>query len=316
MASRNPRGPPLPHFRPLSNDILGTPVPSSSTLEGKTRGQTSSRTAFDRPPGMTGGHIEVHGLTKTYEGASRAALESVDLTVPHRRFVSLIGPSGCGKSTLLRVIAGLESFDSGEVNLFGATPRELCRRKALGLVPQTPALLPWLTVRQNVALPTRINRRARRSAESPDTLLRSVGLEDAANRYPHELSGGMLQRVAIARAFGLRPDVLLMDEPFSALDEFTREALQLQLLELWQRRATTVVFVTHSVHEAITLSDEIVVMSARPGRVHRVLPVDLPRPRDRQVVTGPHMYALESDVRVCLQSAWEAGAAPDDLIPL
>src|SRR5699024_2036294 len=144
------------------------------------------------------------------------------------------------KSTLLRGIAGLESFDSEEDNLFGASPRELCRRKALGLIPHTSPLLPRLTVRQYVALPNRINRPSRHCAQSPHALLRSVGLEDAANRYPHELSGGMLQRVAIARAFGLRPDVLLMDEPFSALDEFTREALQLQLLELWQRRATTV----------------------------------------------------------------------------
>lgn len=266
---------------------------------------------------MTGDHIEIRGLTKRYAGGDpdRPALSGIDLDIRHRRFVSLIGPSGCGKSTLLRVIAGLEGHDEGSVSLFGESPRQLCRRKAVGLVPQAPALLPWLTVRQNVALPSKVNRRARRDGDSPDELLRAVGLDDVALRYPHELSGGMRQRVAIARAFGLRPDVLLMDEPFSALDEFTREALQIQLLDLWQSRATTVVFVTHSVHEAVTLSDQVVVMSARPGRVHEVLPVDLPRPRDREVVTGFRTDDLERRVRACLQRAWESGAAPEDLVP-
>ena len=266
---------------------------------------------------MTAG-IEVRGLTKRHPGArlDRPALQDIDLEIPHRRFVSLIGPSGCGKSTLLRVMAGLTVPDHGRVSLFGRTPREMCRRKAIGLVPQTPALLPWLNVRQNIALPTLAPRRRGTSHESTDDLLRAVGLEDSAHRYPHQLSGGMSQRVAIARALGLRPDVLLMDEPFSALDEFTREALRMQLLELWQRRATTVVFVTHSVHEAVVLSDRIVVMSARPGRIHEVLDVDLPRPRDRKVVKGPHMHDLEDRVRASLQSAWKAGAAPDDLVPL
>ena len=267
---------------------------------------------------MSDAHIEIRGLTKRYEGGDpgRPALYDVDLDIRHRHFVSLIGPSGCGKSTLLRVIAGLESHDGGRVSLFGQTPLQMCRRKAVGLVPQTPALLPWLTVRQNVALPSKVNRRARQHGDSPDELLRAVGLDDAAHRYPHELSGGMRQRVAIARAFGLRPDVLLMDEPFSALDEFTREALQLQLLTLWQSRATTVVFVTHSVHEAVTLSDRVVVMSARPGRVHEGLPVGLPRPRDREVVTGFRTNDLEQRVRASLQGAWESGAAPDDLVRL
>ncbi|WP_150241412.1 ABC transporter ATP-binding protein [Nocardiopsis quinghaiensis] len=265
---------------------------------------------------MSDDRIEVRGLTKTYEGGDprRPALDGIDLDVSRRRFVSLIGPSGCGKSTLLRVIAGLEDHDTGAVTVFGSTPKSMCEAKAVGLVPQTPALLPWLNVRRNVSLPARVNRRAGRGSEDPDLLLRMVSLEDAAHRYPHELSGGMKQRVAIARAFGLRPDLLLMDEPFSALDEFTREALQLQLLGLWERMSTTVVFVTHSVREAVTLSDEIVVMSARPGRVHEVLPVALPRPRDEAVVTGPLMHALEDRVRASLQSAWEVGAAPDDLV--
>ncbi|WP_028646771.1 ABC transporter ATP-binding protein [Nocardiopsis sp. CNT312] len=259
--------------------------------------------------------ITVRGLTKTYEGAPAPVLDDIDLTIPRGHFVSLIGPSGCGKSTLLRVIAGLEGFDSGRAALFGSTPRQMCAAKAVGLVPQTPALLPWLNVRRNVSLPSRVNRRAGRGSENPESLLELVGLADAARKYPHELSGGMQQRVAIARAFGMRPDLLLMDEPFSALDEFTREALQWHLLSLWERMSTTVVFVTHSVREAITLSDEIVVMSARPGRVYEVLPVDLPRPRDGDEVAGPRARALEERVRASLQDAWQAGSAPDDLIP-
>ncbi|SIO86563.1 ABC transporter ATP-binding protein [Nocardiopsis sp. JB363] len=265
---------------------------------------------------MTSDDIEIRHLTKRYRGGAydRPALQDIDLEIPHRRFVSLIGPSGCGKSTLLRVMAGLTVPDHGRVSLFGRTPREMCRRKAIGLVPQTPALLPWLNVRQNIALPTLVNRRRGTSHESTDDLLRAVGLEDSAHRYPHQLSGGMSQRVAIARALGLRPDVLLMDEPFSALDEFTREALRMQLLELWQRRATTVVFVTHSVHEAVVLSDRIVVMSARPGRIHDVLDVDLPRPREREVVSDSRTHEVEGRVRASLRSAWSSGINPTELV--
>ncbi|GAB3720378.1 ABC transporter ATP-binding protein [Nocardiopsis nanhaiensis] len=265
---------------------------------------------------MTDDHIAVRGLTKSYEGGEpdRPALHSIDLDIRHRRFVSLIGPSGCGKSTLLRVIAGLEPHDSGSLSLFGESPRQVCSRKAVGLVPQAPALLPWLTVRQNVVLPAKVNRRARRHGDSPDELLRAVGLDHSAHKYPHELSGGMRQRVAIARAFGLRPDVLLMDEPFSALDEFTRESLQLQLLDLWQGRATTVAFVTHSVYEAVMLSDEVVVMSGRPGRVHGVVPVDLPRPRGRDTVAAADQRAVEERVRARLHSAWESAATADGLV--
>ncbi|ACZ20181.1 ABC-type nitrate/sulfonate/bicarbonate transport system, ATPase component [Sanguibacter keddieii DSM 10542] len=284
-------------------------------------------------------HIVVRGLHKTYPGTSVAALSDVELVVPRGTFVSLIGPSGCGKSTLLRAVAGLEGFDDGSITIFGATPEEACAAKSVGLVPQAPALLPWLTVRQNVELPHKVNRRAdRRRAERErkhpalsavsapgassgldafadvDSLLDMVNLTDAADKHPGALSGGMQQRVAIARAFGLRPEILLMDEPFSALDEFTREALRLQLLTLWQRMRTTVLFVTHSVREAVTLSDQVVVMSARPGQVHEVIDVDLPRPRGADVLLSPQLHTIEDRVRASLQSAWEAGAAPVDLV--
>ncbi|MEP7763060.1 ABC transporter ATP-binding protein [Sanguibacter sp. 25GB23B1] len=275
-------------------------------------------------------HIVVRCLHKTYPGTRVAALQDVGLVVPRGTFVSLIGPSGCGKSTLLRAVAGLEGVDDGSITIFGATPEEACTAKSVGLVPQAPALLPWLTVRQNVELPHKVNRRAdRRRAERErkhparstpdafadvDSLLDMVNLTDAADKHPGALSGGMQQRVAIARAFGLRPEILLMDEPFSALDEFTREALQLQLLTLWQQMRTTVLFVTHSVREAVTLSDQVVVMSARPGQVHEVIDVDLPRPRGADVLLSPRLHTIEDRVRASLQSAWEAGAAPADLV--
>ena len=273
-------------------------------------------------------HLLIREVDKTYPGASVRALDDVDLVVRRGEFVSLIGPSGCGKSTLLRALAGLEPIDRGSITIYGSTPGEACAQKAVGLVPQTPALLPWLTVRQNVALPGKVNRAASRRRQhrqgmgpavagtsDPDELLALVGLEDKGDAYPGELSGGMQQRVAIARAFGLEPDVLLMDEPFSALDEFTREAMRLHLLSLWQRMQTTVVFVTHSVREAVTLSDRVVVMSARPGRIHELVDVDLPRPRDQEVLAGPGLHAVEDAVRDSLQRAWDAGAVPSDLVP-
>ncbi|GAA3816278.1 ABC transporter ATP-binding protein [Cellulomonas soli] len=275
-------------------------------------------------------HIVVRGVHKTYPGAPIRVLDDIDLVIARGSFVSLIGPSGCGKSTLLRAVAGLEPIDGGELTIFGATPEEACGYKAVGLVPQTPALLPWRTVAQNVSLPARVNRRAehRRAARygmggpartaggvGTAELLDLVGLADRAKAYPSQLSGGMQQRVAIARAFGLEPDVLLMDEPFSALDEFTREAMRLHLLHLWQRMQTTVLFVTHSVREAVTLSDRVVVMSARPGRIHEVIDVDLPRPRDREVLADARLHEVEDRVRDSLQDAWDSGAKPADLVP-
>src|SRR6266567_2382150 len=202
--------------------------------------------------------IELSGVRKVYgQGPSAAvALDDVTLTVGAGNFVSLIGPSGCGKSTLLRLAAGLEAPDHGVVRVHGVRPREAAAAKLIGLVPQAPALLPWLSVLKNVTLPQKVNRgAARRRAHfaglgnglaAPDMmeLLRKAGLGDVAHKLPAELSGGMAQRAAIVRALGLRPDVLLMDEPFSALDELTRESLQDRLLDLWGELRTTVLFVT------------------------------------------------------------------------
>jgi len=265
--------------------------------------------------------IAVRGARRAYDSGELAevvALDGVDLEVEAGTFVSVIGPSGCGKSTLLRLMAGLEQPDAGTIEICGSTPRAAASQKRLGFVPQRPALLPWLSVAKNVALPGRLNpaatrrRRGERSgAEGPDVheLLRKAGLGDAMDKLPAQLSGGMQQRAAIVRAFALHPDVLLMDEPFSALDEFTREALQEQLLDLWGELGATVVFVTHSISEAVRLSDRVVVMAPRPGRVVDVVDVDLPRPRSQELLRSQEFHDLELTVRDLLRDAFATGGA-------
>ncbi|WP_343243891.1 ABC transporter ATP-binding protein [Streptomyces sp. SID13726] len=270
--------------------------------------------------------LELRSVYRVYGfGASATqALDDVDLTVPAGRFVSLIGPSGCGKSTLLRLVAGLERPDGGEVRVHGVPPEQACAAKMIGLVPQSPALLPWLSVVRNVTLPQKINKGAGRRREriahtvgrgaAPTAselreLLVKAGLGEAMHKLPAQLSGGMQQRAAIVRAFGLRPDVLVMDEPFSALDEFTRESLQDQLLDLWDELKTTVLFVTHSVSEAVRLSDTVVVMAPRPGRIVDVIDVDLPRPRNEQLFAERRFHEYEDQIRDRLRRAWHGEAA-------
>jgi NitT/TauT family transport system ATP-binding protein len=263
--------------------------------------------------------VAVRDACKTYptrEGVVHA-LDHVDLQVPRGRFVSVIGPSGCGKSTLLRMVAGLEQPDRGSVRICGRTAAEAGADKMIGFVPQVPALLPWLDVLGNVRVLDKVNRAgtARRHRSSPTAdrqglasdpvaLLTRLGLGDVLHRKPRALSGGMQQRTAIARAFALQPDVLLMDEPFSALDEFTREAAQLQLLDVWQELRTTVVFVTHSIAEAVLLSDTVVVMAARPGRIAGVVEIGLDRPRHHGLLDTADMHEHEHRVRQVLETAW------------
>jgi NitT/TauT family transport system ATP-binding protein len=268
--------------------------------------------------------LELRSVQRVYGFGSAAttALDDVHLTVPSGRFVSLIGPSGCGKSTLLRLVAGLEQPDLGEVLVHGVTPAQACAAKMIGLVPQSPALLPWLSVLRNVTLPQKINRGAgkrreriadfaERQTAAPDMkeLLVKAGLGDALHKLPAQLSGGMRQRAAIVRAFGLRPDVLVMDEPFSALDEFTRESLQDQLLDLWEELRTTVLFVTHSVSEAVRLSDTVVVMAPNPGRIVESIDIDLPRPRGERLFGERRFHEYEDLVRERLRRAWHSEAA-------
>lgn len=213
----------------------------------------------------------------------KVALKEVNLTVRKGTFVTLLGPSGCGKSTLLRIVAGLLKASHGEVSIFGRSVTEATRDKTIGFVPQTPALMPWRSIRDNVRLPLQVNRKADRNRQSgyrdPTEVLKLFGLGDVLDALPAQLSGGMRQRVAIARAFVFNPTILLMDEPFSALDELTREQQRHELLRIWQEDRKTVLFVTHSVAEAVALSDYVAVMSPRPGVIQDLIAVDLPRPR-------------------------------------
>jgi NitT/TauT family transport system ATP-binding protein len=244
----------------------------------------------------TGEHVAIEGLTQVFDRGNRplTALSNVNLRVGRGEFVSVIGSSGCGKSTLLRLIGGLLQPTEGRVDLAGATPAEAQRRKAIGYVFQDPSLLPWRSVIANVTLPLEVNRRSRGEdrRRSPHDLLHLVGLSQFEGYYPRELSGGMQQRVALARALVFEPSLLLMDEPFGALDEITRRAMRYELLRIWQAGdgdsgRKTVVFVTHSIPEAITLSDRVVVMSGSPGTVRAVIDIDLPRPRDEDMETEP-----------------------------
>jgi NitT/TauT family transport system ATP-binding protein len=247
----------------------------------------------------TGLAIEVSAVTKRFGAAgTTVALDGFDLVVPPGQFTTLIGPSGCGKTTLLRAIAGLLDIDNGSVTIGGRSPAEARSDRQLGLVPQSPGLLPWRTVRANARLLTTVGRRrSGLDAEGVDALLREVGLGDFLDAYPYELSGGMQQRVALVRAFALDAPVLLMDEPFAALDEITRSEMRYLLLRLCEQRQVTVVFVTHSIAEAVMLSDRVVVMTGRPGRVDADEIIGLPRPRQPEQEETAEFFALETDLR-------------------
>ena len=240
--------------------------------------------------------MQIVGVDKRFpgRGATVDALSDVNLTIADGEFVSLLGPSGCGKSTLLRIVAGLLPPDSGRVVVLGHGPDESRRAKRVAYVPQTPALLPWRTVRGNARLLTQVNRRGdgARALDDDriDALLDEVGLAGFAGAYPRQLSGGMQQRVALVRAFALGAPVLLMDEPFAALDEILRAEMRHLLLRLWNEHRTTVVFVTHSIAEAVLLSDRVVVMAPRPGRVAAVETIGLARPRTPEV-EDTHAFA-------------------------
>jgi NitT/TauT family transport system ATP-binding protein len=244
--------------------------------------------------------IRIDGVSMAYRtrGETLLALSDIRLEIPQGEFVSLIGPSGCGKSTLLRCIGDLLQPTAGSIEVHGKSARQARRDRDYGIVFQSPVLYDWRTVERNVQLPLELMRvpRAERAARSRE-LLELVGLQDFRSRHPWELSGGMQQRVAIARALSFRPSILLMDEPFGALDEMTRERLNLELLNIWSQTGTTVVFVTHSIPEAVFLSDRIVIMTPRPGKVEHVVDVDLPRPRETAIREDERFFRLIAAVR-------------------
>ena len=255
---------------------------------------------------MTGANaVEAKNLSLIFQTADSpvTALSAVDLSVARGEFVSFIGPSGCGKTTLLRVIADLERATSGTITVNGVSPEQARLQRAYGYVFQAAALYPWRNVLRNVMLPLEImglpapERRARAAKQ-----LELVGLTGFERKYPWQLSGGMQQRVSIARAMALEPALLLMDEPFGALDEITRDHLNEQLLRLWERTGKTVIFVTHSISEAVFLSQRIVVMSPRPGRILEIIDNDLPAGRELDVRETPAFAAVAHRVRLALRA--------------
>ena len=244
--------------------------------------------------------VEARGVTKEFKGGT-VALQNIDLEIEQGEFISLIGPSGCGKSTLLRVIGDLIEPSRGSVTVNGKPARQARRDHDYGIVFQDAVLYNWRTVAKNVALPLELagwDREKRRARV--DEMLDLVELRGFGDHHPWQLSGGMQQRVSIARALSFDPPLLLMDEPFGALDEMTRERLNGELLRIWEASGSTVVFVTHSIAEAVFLSTRIVVMSPRPGRIAKVIPVDLPQPRTAAVREEPRFFELATEVREAL----------------
>jgi NitT/TauT family transport system ATP-binding protein len=250
-------------------------------------------------PAILADHVS---MTFRAQGKLTTALSEVSLSVEPGEFISLLGPSGCGKSTLLRLIGDLLRPSAGSLTVKGKSPARARSDRDYGIVFQAPVLYDWRTVVKNVQLPLEIfgvprPERASRTAE----LIKLMGLQDFAGSYPWQLSGGMQQRVAIARALSFRPSILLMDEPFGALDEMTRERLNMELLTIWRQTGTTIIFVTHSIAEAIFLSTRVVVMTPRPGKIERIITVDLPQPRDATTRETPRFFEYVTEVRGCLR---------------
>lgn len=270
---------------------------------------TTRTTAHDTATPIRG--ISIAGIQVTYGlGSAQAvqALAPVDLEVADGSFVSLVGPSGCGKSTLLKVLADLMPPTQGQVLINGMPPSFLRQAGRIGLVFQQANLMPWLTIEKNVKLLKELVQAKSKSAitlpqvqnsqtvQSVEQLLEVVGLNGFEKKLPHQLSGGMQQRAALARALALDPSILLMDEPFAALDEITRDRMAFELMRIWQQYRKTVIFVTHSLAEAVFLSDQVVLMSARPGRIHKIYGIDLPRPRTEDTRLSDDFIRLVGEI--------------------
>ena len=247
-------------------------------------------------------HIRIEGLSLQYrtKGGSVSALENISVDIPPRSFVSVVGPSGCGKTTLLKVLSGVLKPTGGSVSLDNRPIEQTNLSGKIGYVFQRPLLLPWRTALQNVLLTSEVARKdiplAERESEARQWLA-LTGLSGFEDRLPHELSGGMQQRVSLCRALALRPAILLMDEPFAALDEITREVMQEELLQLWSATDSTVIFITHSISEAVLLSERVIVMTARPGRVDEIIDVPFARPRDEELRGRPEFAGLVQHIR-------------------
>ena len=263
-------------------------------------------------PGAARAMIETDRLDKifvTVRNERIHALSDISFTVREREFVTIVGPSGCGKSTLMKVIAGLLGATRGSVRVAGTAVTE--PRRDIGIVFQNPVLLPWRTVMENVLLPAEVQHLPMGTARArARTLLAMVGLAEFEDKYPMELSGGMQQRAAISRALVTDPGILLMDEPFGALDAMTREQMNLDLLRIWRESGKTAVLITHSIPEAVFLGDRVVVMTPRPGRISRVIDVPIPRPRSLDHMGEPVFGRLTGDIRKLLYGHDGTGAPP------
>lgn len=250
---------------------------------------------------MSTPEIQINNVSMSYKvnnGENVMALKDVSLDIREGEFISLLGPSGCGKTTLLRIIADLLQPTAGNVSIRGQSPREIRLQQKYGIVFQNPVLYDWRTVRRNICMPMEIMGVPKKERTKRITnMLELVGLQDFGYKYPFELSGGMQQRVGIARALALNPEILLMDEPFSALDEFTREKLNEDLLSIWNKTHKTIVFVTHNIPESVFLSDRVVVLSPHPGRLSAIVDIDLPRPRKNEIRETPEFYEYVAKIR-------------------
>lgn len=254
---------------------------------------------------MSTADIQIRDISMTYTGKNGepiSALQNINLDIHEGEFVSLLGPSGCGKTTLLRLMADLLQPTKGDISILGQSPRETRLQRKFGIVFQSPVLYDWRTVRRNICMPMEIMKIPRKERTARiNTVLELVGLQNFGYKYPFELSGGMQQRVGIARALALKPEILLMDEPFSALDEFTREKLNEDLLNIWSKTKKTIIFVTHNIAEAVFLSDRVVVLSPHPGRLSAVVDIDLPRPRVNTLREEPVFYEYVAKIRKCFE---------------
>ncbi len=279
---------------------IAVPVSDSTAVKG-------SSYNFDAAPVA----IDIKNLSLVFQTADApvTALSDIDLTIKRGEFVSFIGPSGCGKTTLMRVIADLERPTDGKISVNGVTPQAARLKRAYGYVFQAPALYAWRNVARNVMLPLEImGMSAAERGKRAEQYLAMVGLTGFERKYPWQLSGGMQQRVSIARALAFEPELLLMDEPFGALDEITRDHLNEQLLRLWEQTGKTIIFVTHSISEAVFLSNRIVVMSPRPGKILEIIDNKLPAGRDLDARETPAFLEVAHRVRLALR----AGHSYDD----